>query len=178
MKNEGKKFEEDFVNSIDQNKVFVKRLNDNAAGWSGGSNTRFSSNNECDFVMFHNEIRVLYALELKSTEHSSITFWREDFEDKEKKKTFMIRKCQIQGLKKWSDKKYTNGIFGLVINFRKEEKTYFVNIDEFINYTKDLDKKSINIKDILNMKPIEIIGSKKRTRFCYDTESFFNDTNL
>lgn len=50
MKNEGKKFEDDFIKSINQDKVFVKRLNDNAAGWSGGSNTRFSSNNECDFI--------------------------------------------------------------------------------------------------------------------------------
>ncbi len=48
-KNEGKRFESAFIKSVPDH-VLVKRLNDNAAGWSNGTNTRFSSNNECDYI--------------------------------------------------------------------------------------------------------------------------------
>ena len=98
---EGKRFENAFIKSV-PDYVLVKRLNDNASAWSGGNNTRFSSNNECDYIMFDGRTRTFYGLELKTTKEKSLTFWREDFEDKTKKQTFQIRKCQIQGLEKWS----------------------------------------------------------------------------
>ncbi len=173
-KNEGKKFEEAFVKSI-PDYVLVKRLNDNAAGWSGGKNTRFSSNNECDYILFNDRTRIFYGLELKSTKHKSLTFWKEDFEDKDKKKTFQIRKCQIQGLQKWS--KHI-GVFGFVINFRScENKTYFISIDEFLDYTSSLSKKSISIDDVLNMNPIEIENNIIRTNYHYNIEKFLKETS-
>jgi penicillin-binding protein-related factor A (putative recombinase) len=151
-------------------------LNDNAAGWSGGNNTRFSSNNECDFILWNDKIRTFYGLELKSTKEKSLTFWREDFEDKTKKQSFIIRKCQIQGLKKWS--KFT-GVFGFIINFRSfDNKTFYVSIDDFLDYTSTLSKKSINIDDVLKMNPIEIESKLLRTNYKYNIEKFLNDTQL
>lgn len=45
MKNPGKIFEECWIKSV-PDYCWHKRLNDNAAGWAGGENTRFTSNNE------------------------------------------------------------------------------------------------------------------------------------
>lgn len=175
IKNEGKRFEEAWQKSV-PNTTLVKRLNDNAAGWSGGSNTRFSSNNECDFLLFDTVHRNLLALELKSTKEKSLTFWREDFEDKNKKQTFMIRKCQIQGLEKWSY--FDNVTCGFVINFRSiENQTYFVDIRDFLNYTRNIDKKSVNIDDILKMNPIKIENKLLRTNYRYDVGKFLEEVD-
>lgn len=155
--------------------VLVKRLNDNASAWSGGNNTRFTSNNECDYILFDDHTRTFYGLELKTTQ-SSITFWREDFEDKNKKQSFQIRKCQILGLQKWS--KYL-GVFGFIFNFRNHNnRTFFVMIDEFLDYTSTLSKKSINIDDVLNMNPIEIENNLIRTNYKYNMKKFLKETRL
>lgn len=172
-KNEGKRFEDAFVKSI-PDYVLVKRLNDNASSWSGGTNTRFTSKNECDYILFNDHTKTFYGLEMKSTKHSSLTFWRRDFEDKDKKQTFQIRKCQIQGLEKWSKH---NGVFGFIINFRDcQNETYFINIGDFLNYTSSLSKKSINKYDILQMSPIKIESNLVRTNYRYDVEKFLNET--
>ncbi|MSS38955.1 hypothetical protein FYJ37_00970 [[Clostridium] scindens] len=171
----GKNFESQFIKSI-PDYVLVKRLNDNASAWSGGTNTRFSSNNECDYIMSDDNTRTFYGLELKSTKEKSLTYWREDFEDKTKKQSFMIRKCQILGLKKWS--KHL-GVFGFVINFRSfNNRTFFVSINDFLNYTSSLNKKSINIDDVLLMNPIEIENKLLRTNYRYDIDKFLMDTRL
>lgn len=173
--NEGKRFENAFVKSI-PDYVLVKRLNDNASAWSGGTNTRFSSNNECDYILFNDNTGTFYGLELKTTKEKSLTFWREDFKDKTKKQNFQIRKCQIQGLEKWS-KHF--GVFGFIINFRNcNNKTYFVAIDEFLDYTSALSKKSINIDDVLKMNPIEIENNIIRTNYKYNIEKFLKETAL
>ena len=171
---EGKRFENAFVKSI-PDYVLVKRLNDNASAWSGGTNTRFSSNNECDYILYDDHTRTFYGLELKTTQ-SSLTFWREDFEEEGKKKQFQIRKCQILGLKKWSKHM---GVFGFVLNFRNHEnRTFFIMIDDFIDYTSTLSKKSINIDDVLNMNPIEIESNLIRTNYHYNIDKFLKETRL
>ena len=175
-KNEGKKFEDAFIKSV-PDYVLVKRLNDNASSWSGGTMTRFASKNECDYILFDDHTRTFYGLELKSTKHNSLTFWREDFEDKNKKQTFQIRKCQIQGLEKWSKHR---GVFGLIINFRdNDNKTYFVDIGDFLEHTSPpFAKKSISKSDVLKMNPIEINSELLRTNYRYDIEKFLKETRL
>lgn len=114
---------------------------------------------------------------MKSTKEKSLTFWREDFENKDKKQSFMIRKSQILGLKKWSN--FNNCICGFVINFRSlNNKTFFIMINNFIQYTSTITKKSINYNDILKMNPIEIESKIIRTDYFYDIEKFLSDTRL
>lgn len=171
--NEGKRFEKCIVDSIDQSHVLVKRLNDNASSWAGGNNTRFSSKNECDFILFDENTDTFYGLELKSTKGTSLTFWREDFDQKA---TYMIKKNQIQGLQKWNKYK---GVFGFLINFRDADNhTYFVDIKEFIDYTSALSKKSVNRSDVLAMHPIELHCTKLRTNYRYDVERFFKEARI
>ena len=112
------------------------------------------------------------ALELKSTK-GSLTFWREDFENKEIKQTFNIRKCQIQGLQKWSQ---YSGVYGFVINFREyDNRTFFIDIKDFLEYTNRLNKKSINIDDVLKMKYVVIENKIKRVKYKYDIDKFISD---
>ena len=171
-KNPGKVFEESFVASIDKSHILVKRLNDNAASWSGGNASRFASKNECDFLLYESNNKLFMGLELKSTKNS-LTFWRKDFEDKDVKQSFNIRKCQIQGLKKWSE---YSGVYGFVINFRESgNRTFFIAINDFLEYTNCMNKKSININDVLKMKHIEIKNEVKRTKYKYDVEGFVDE---
>ena len=115
-------------------------------------------------------------MELKTTKENSLTYWKEEFEDKNKKQTFQIRKCQTLGLKKWSEHL---GVFGFVINFRnKNNRTFFVMIDEFLDYTSTLSKKSINMDDVLKMNPIEIESSLIRTNYKYNVQKFLDETRL
>lgn len=172
-KSEGKRFEDAFIKSV-PDYVLVKRLNDNASSWSGGTNTRFASKNECDYILFNDKTKTFYGLEMKSTKHNSLTFWRKDFEDEDKKQAFQIRKCQIQGLEKWSKHK---GVFGFVVNFRDDEnKTYFISIGDFLDYTSSLSKKSINKDDISKMRHIEIESKLLKTNYRYDIEKFLDET--
>lgn len=169
--NVGKKFENSFIKSV-PDYCWHKRLNDNAASWGNGSATRFASKNECDFLLFNCKSRTLYALELKSTQ-GSLTFWRKDFESNEKKLSFNIKKNQIQGLEKWAE--YENVKCGLIINFRNDNNdTYFIEINEFLRYTNVLDKKSININDVLKMNPIKIENILLRTNYKYNIENLLN----
>lgn len=172
-KNPGKVFEDCFVKSV-PDYVLVKRLNDGASSWNGGNGTRFTATNECDFILFNDKTRTFYGLELKST-IGSLTFWREDFENKEKKQSYNIKKNQIQGMLKFS--KHNGTTVGLVINFRnKLNKTYFIHIDDFVNYTNALTKKSINIDDVKKMNHIEIDSKLLRTNYKYELERFFAKT--
>lgn len=172
MKNEGKIFEQCFQKSIPDN-ILVKRFNDNAASFGGSVNTRFSSTNECDYELFDPESRTLYFLELKSS-LGSLTFWRDDFD----KGTFQIKKNQILGLQKFN--KYENVVCGLIVNFRNTESndTFFIYIDDFVNYTKELNKKSININDVKQMNPINIECIKKRTNYSYNIEDLIEKTKI
>lgn len=171
---EGKRFESCFIKSV-PDYCWHKRLNDNAASWGNGTQTRFTSTNECDYLLFDCNTRTLSALELKTTS-GSLTYWREDFEEKGKKKNFQIKKNQILGLQKWS--KYLMNC-GFVLNFRnKGNRTFFVKIDNFLEYTSTLSKKSINIDDVLNMNPIEIENKLLRTNYKYDLDTFLKEIVL
>ena len=172
-KSVGKIFEEDFIKSI-PSYCWHKRLNDNAASWGNGTNTRFASTNECDFLLFDCNSRTLSALELKSTQ-GNLTYWRKDFEDG-KKHTWKIKKNQILGLKKWSQ--YLMNC-GLIFNFRScSNRTFFVMIDDFLEYTNTLNKKSINIHDVLKMNPIEIENHLIRTHYRYNVDNFLKEIQL
>ena len=93
--NEGKVFERAVVASI-PDYCWHKRLNDNAASWGNGTQTRFTSTNECDFLLFDCNTRTLSALELKTTS-GSLTYWREDFEEKESTLIANISKLATSG---------------------------------------------------------------------------------
>lgn len=170
--NVGKDFENDVKSSVSKD-VYFQRMNDSATSWIPNARTQFTPNNPYDFFAFYNNS--LFCLELKSTKHTSLTFWREDFEDKTKKQTFMIRKNQIQGLQKAST--YKNVFAGFLINFRDVERTYWVNIIDFLKYTdkEKFNKKSVNEDDFISMGALCIPQEKKRVHYRYDIKLLFNE---
>ena len=110
-------------------------------------------------------------MELKSTA-SSLTYWRKDFEDSEKKKSFEIKKCQIEGLTKAA--KYPHVIAGFYINFRNVNKTYYLSIQQFHALTDQLPKKSINHADVAKFG-IEIEQKLMKKNYKYNLRKFFDD---
>jgi recombination protein U len=174
-KNEGKVFEDCWRSSVPDT-CFIYRLNDNAGSFGGGSNLRFATSNICDYIMHDDISNTMYCLELKTTKNGAFTYWRSDFEDKEKKQTFMIKKNQILGLQKASKHKI---ICGFLLNLRgKVNRTYFIMIDDFIDYTSTLDKKSFNEEDILQMNPMLIEQTLKKVNYKYNVGKFLQETKL
>ena len=67
--------------------------------------------------------------------------------------------------------------WGFVFNFRRS-KHILCWCENFIKYSSTLDKKSINENDVLQMNPIKIDSSIKRTRYYYDIDGFLSASRL
>ncbi len=118
VKSEGKVFEEVLKKNAEQQKVFFYRVKDVPMTMlKQGARV---SQNYYDSFAFRNGH--LFALELKSTKQKSISFSPK-----------IIKPHQIKYLKEASD--YEGVIAGFLLQFRESSnKTYFVEINEFIKY--------------------------------------------
>lgn len=142
----GKQFEENIKASIPEG-VYYQRLKDPAQAFGGGNaETRFSPQNPYDCFMY--SYPNLYTLELKTVARS-MTFWRESFDKSKTKSTYNIKKHQINGLLNAAEHK--GAIAGFILNFRDTNKTYFVEINRFVEVTNHMAKKSLNQIDVLSM---------------------------
>ena len=148
----GKLFENDIKASV-PNTCWIYRLRDNASSFAGGENTRFTSSNICDYLLLDDKTKTLVLVECKSTKGTSIPIT-------------MLRENQIKGLREAS--KHTL-VAGLLVNFRnKNNDTFFLLIDEYLDMMESINKKSFNIKDLENIGAIRVESTKKRTRYTYD----------
>lgn len=155
--NEGKKFEDDIKKSIPDD-VFCYRIKDPAQSFGGGGQfTRFSLKNECDFFFYKKPF--LIAAELKSNQGTSISFARTKGEKGD------IKYDQIQFL---SSAQRFGIICGFILNFRKTDVTYWIDIWNFDKFLSESSKKSINEIDLINYGAIIIPSTKRRTRNRYD----------
>lgn len=160
--NEGKKFESDLKLSV-PNTCWLYRLRDNASSFANGTNTRFTSSNICDFILFDDMSKTLFLLECKSTKRTSVSL-------------SMIRDNQIKGLKEAGKHKLVSGF---LINFRNEKNdTYFISIDNFSVMIDNVGKKSFNIKDLENFGAFKIESTKKRTRYTYNIQKMINELHI
>ena len=142
-----------------------------AQSFNQTNNLRFSMQNPYDYLLYY--YPNFFALELKSTEGTSISYWSEEFEDKNKKQTFMIKKNQIKSLIKASTHKGI--VAGFVLNFRKYNHTYFLSIEDFNNMVTNIDKKSFNESDVIKANGYLIEQKIKRVRYWYNIEKFINE---
>lgn len=162
MTNAGKKFEQDWKASVPDT-CWIYRLRDNASSFSGGTNTRFASSNICDYILLDDTTRTLVLMELKSVQTTSISL-------------SIIRPNQIDGL---LDASRHNLVAGFLFNFRnKDNDTFFMLIDEFIDMSNDLKKKSFNIKDLMENGAVRVYSTKKRTRYTYDVNRLMGEIHL
>lgn len=162
--NEGKRFEQNWKNSCEKYpNIWIYRLKDNAASFGGGNNTRFTSHNMCDYIMFEDNTRTLYAIECKSTKNTSVPL-------------SMIRQNQIDEL---SDAGKHNLVAGFLINFRnKNNDTYFIEIGDFNQMLLTLNKKSFNIKDLGRNNAIYVDSECKKVNHVYEVKKFISETHL
>lgn len=165
--NAGKRFENSFKTSVPDEMYFHRIADPPQSFGQDSSKLRFSPKNPFDAMLY--SFPCLIPLELKSIENGSLTFWREDFEGK----SFNIKKHQIEGLKKASLVKGV--IAGFAINFRKTNNTYFLHIDDFINMTTSLTKKSINENDVANNGGFIIESEIKKVNYKYNIRKFVHD---
>ena len=160
--NEGKKFENDFKASVPST-CWIYRLRDNASSFAGGTNTRFTSSNICDYIMHDDNTRTLFLIECKSTKSTSISLT-------------MLRQSQIDSLKEVSKHML---VAGMIVNFRNENNdTFFITIDEYLDMMESIKKKSFNIKDLESIGATRIHSEKKRTRYKYDVQGMINELHL
>lgn len=156
--NSGKDFEAQWKASVPDD-VLIQRMSDPAQSFFGGSTARFSPNNPYDFFMYKEPN--LFCIELKSKKTSSFTFWRKDFDGNQ----FDIKKHQILGLQEAS--KYSGVIAGLVMNFRKVNRTYFIHIEDFIRLAESITKKSVNEDDVIAYGAVLVDQTLKKVKYHY-----------
>lgn len=156
--NTGKIFEEQIKKSVPYY-CFCHRVKDGTG--------IYSHETLCDFLIFNNETQRLFCVECKSTKGKSISF--ENINEDNPKKA-MIHKHQILGLKGMTV--YNNIISGFLINFRddklKEEKCYFIGINNFLEAINKINKKSLSATDLMKYNAMEIPCIKLRKRYRYD----------
>lgn len=164
--NEGKKFEKSFILSLEKQGFYVIRLPDPPQSFGMDSNfLRFSNKNPYDFLVYKKN--TLFCLELKSCASTSFSI---QFEKEEKGKDIKIH--QIEGLMKAREFEGINS--GFIFNFRKVNRTYYLDIKKFSNFLKSISKKSINEEDVVNHKGVLIPQTLLRTKYYYEFERVIN----
>ena len=174
--NAGKIFEQQIKKSV-PDYCLLYRLKDEPQSFTQSKYSKYSHKNPFDFFMFDTLNKVLYCIEAKSTKQKYISYERLD-EDKEQNK--MIHKHQINGLLKYS--KYENVKCGFLLNFRDEinnmERTYFLDINDFLNIYNTSKKSSLNEIDIIKNNGIKIYGEKKRVNYVWNLDKFCIENSL
>ena len=161
MKNIGKKFEEDFIKSVPAD-LFLHRIKDGSARTDKfGNMIRLKNNNLCDFILYNGNN--LYLLELKTVKNKSMSF--NNIAQDEKKQLEKLEKLLNETKKK-------NTKAGYLINFRSEESTYYIPINEILDFYNKTCKKSINITDVELLDSEKVPQIRKRVRYTYNLDLF------
>ena len=168
--NKGKKFEKQFKESANNDKLFILRLNDTDLSFNGNEHSRFTLRNPYDFLVY--EYPNIFCFELKSSAYNGIGIQRKP-EEPEK----MIKSHQINSLVQAS---LHEGVYaGFIFNFRNdetnEEETYYLSIKNFCDFLIESDKKSINKNDVKKYHGILIEQKKKRVLYTYNIKKLIND---
>lgn len=171
--NVGKQFELSIKQSVPDH-ILLIRLNDSPQAFKKSNLTRFTPKNPFDYVCFDTQTKKLFCLELKSTSNKYMSF--EDIHSDEEQ-SGMIHAHQTKGLLKCSV--YPNVVAGFLLNFRlsENELTYFIEVNQFQKMCESVNKKSFNIMDLILYGAKKIEGAKKRTRWYWDLNTFFDFYN-
>lgn len=147
--------------------MFIYRPPDQAQSFDikNSSKLRFSRHSPCDFFIYNG--KKLWTVECK-TFSGSCSF------ERSKEEKGIIHYYQIETLLDYS--KYRNIISGFLLDFRKSDNTYFLEINDFCKMINSLSKKSFNETDMLNMcKPFNIDKKKNKINYKYNLERLFTE---
>ena len=160
--NAGKRFENDFKNSVNTDEIFLHRFKDGTTGTVNGQMIRFKNKNLCDFLLFKDGLLVL--AELKSFLGKSMPFANIK-NTVDEQQTFLYN-LRLEA-KKNNVKAY------LILNFRDLSETYAIDIYNFDEFYKMTNKKSISIDEARQLGK-QLSQQKKRTRYRYEISDLFN----
>jgi len=160
--NAGKRFENDFKNSVDTSEIFLHRFKDGTTGTVNGQMIRFKNKNLCDFLLFKDGQLVL--VELKSFLGKSMSFSNIK-STVDEQQTFLYN-LRLEA-KKNNVKAY------MILNFRDLSETYAIDIHNFDEFYKITNKKSINIDEVRQLGK-QLFQQKKRTNYRYEISDLFN----
>lgn len=146
--NIGKTFEQEFKECVPPG-YYLYRLKDDTSGFYGVSNP-------CDYILFRSPY--LFLVELKTHKGKSIPIAK-------------IRPNQIQGMEKAT---HYEGVYGgFLVNFRELEETYYITVQDVIQFTQTEERKSIPVEWCRD-HGVKIEQKKKRVRYSYDLESWLS----
>jgi len=160
--NAGKKFENDFKNSVDTDKIFLHRFKDGTTGTVNGQMIRFKNKNLCDFLLFKDGQLVL--VELKSFLGKSMSF--SNIKSNVNEQQAIVYNLRLEA-KKNNVKVY------MILNFRDLSETYAIDIHNFDEFYRMTSKKSISIDEARQLGK-QLFQQKKRTSYKYEIDSLFN----
>ena len=160
--NAGKKFEEDFKNSVNTDEIFLQRLKDGTTGTVNRQMVRFKNKNLCDFILFRDGLLVL--VELKSFLGKSMPF--ANIKDTVDEQQTFLYNLRLEAKKK-NVKAY------MILNFRDLSETYAIDIHNFDEFYKMTNKKSINIDEVRQLGK-QLSQQKKRTNYRYEINNLFS----
>ena len=160
--NAGKRFENDFKNSVDTSEIFLHRFKDGTTGTVNGQMIRFKNKNLCDFLLFKNGLLVL--VELKSFLGKSMPF-------SNIKNTVDEQQTFLYNLRLEAKKKNVKAY--MILNFRDLSETYAIDIHNFDEFYKITNKKSISIDEVRQLGK-QLFQQKKRTNYRYEINNLFS----
>lgn len=151
----GKIFEEEIKKSFPED-FYIERYKDDTAGFYGVSNP-------ADYRLY--KYPYTFLLELKTHKGKSLPI------DK-------IRPNQIQGMLRAAAHK---GVYaGFLLNFRELEETYYITVQDMIQYITMAERKSVPV-EWCRINGVQIEQEKKRVRYSYDLRSwlrrYFDESN-
>lgn len=155
-KDEGKKFEEDFYNSLDDLKgIYIHRIRD-VQYFKGSTSIG-------DFLVF--KYPNLFVFELKSTKGISISVSK-----KLNEKGFIKKygRFNYKQIKQMLDTDVKGVYTGAILNFRKNNNTYYLSAKQIEDYVlnENITRKSIP-ESWLEKNAIKMKQELKRTRYRY-----------
>ena len=160
--NAGKKFEEDFKNSVNTDEIFLQRLKDGTTGTVNGQMVRFKNKNLCDFILFRDGLLVL--VELKSFLGKSMPF--SNIKDTVDEQQTFLYNLRLEARKN-NVKAY------MILNFRELNETYAIDIHNFDKFYKMTNKKSISINEVRQLGK-QLFQYKKIKSFRYVIDDLFS----
>lgn len=136
----GKEFERKFYTICQRQNIWCFRINDTYYCAKEYDPRAFVPQQACDFILHYKNN--VYMTELKTTVGKSISIERDT--------SGMIKKHQYDQMYK---RQGNNEIGIFVLQFERDtekQSTYLITINSFMKFLEENDKKSINIKNILD----------------------------
>jgi recombination protein U len=157
--NTGKQFERDFILSFSAD-FWKYRLRDNPAAWhvTNDGNSRFTTKNICDYIVYDYKNGRLLLLELKSTKQKSMPF-------------INLKKHQIDSL--FKSIKYAGVVAYFVFEFRTQALVFAIPAETIYDYYSQDDRKSFSL-DWCRKNGIQISCQLRRTHYSYSVDVLLN----